>query len=36
MPGARSGRLLMIIVAFVIVAGLLAALVGSPGAITPG
>ncbi len=36
MPGARSARLLMIIVAFFVVAGLLAAMVGSPGAVTPG
>jgi hypothetical protein len=36
MPGARSARLLMIIVAFLVVAGLLAAMVGSPGAVTPG
>ncbi len=36
MPGARTGRLLMIIVAFVVVAGLLAAMVGAPGAAVPG
>jgi len=35
MPGARSARLVMIIVAVVVIAGMLAAMVVAPGAIAP-
>jgi hypothetical protein len=34
-PGARSARLVMIIVAFVVVAGMLAAMVVAPSAAVP-
>ena len=36
MPGARSARLVMIIVAIVVVAGMLAAMVVAPSSAVPG
>jgi predicted small secreted protein len=35
MPGARMAKTVMIIVAVVVVAGLLAAMVATPGAVVP-
>jgi hypothetical protein len=35
MPGARSARTVMIIVAFIVIGGLLAAMMLGPGAVAP-
>ena len=35
MPGARSARLVMVIVAVIVIAGMLAAMVVAPGSVAP-
>ncbi len=35
MPGARAARIVMIAVALIVVAGLLAAMLATPGAVAP-